>query len=59
MIIKIVGITLLGLAVTVGGAIAWAAYDTGIAIGWAIGCLVVVLITLAYYGTLGKTVEDL
>ena len=54
MIIKIVGITLLGLAVTVGGAIAWAAYDTGIAIGWAIGCLVVVLITLAYYGTLGK-----
>ena len=59
MIIKIVGITLLGLAVTVGGAIAWAAYDTGIAIGWAIGCLVVVLITLAYYVTLGKTVEDL
>lgn len=59
LIIRIVGVSILGLGIMVGGAIAWSAYDTGIAIGWVIGLLLVMAILLAYYITLAKTIESL
>lgn len=59
LVIRIAGISILGFGIIVGGAIAWSAYDTGIAIVWVIGLLLVMAIVLAYYVTLAKTIESL